>query len=373
MEPRTNPFPLSYQLTPDQFCNRELEFKKVIESIKKNKPVLLKGIRRIGKTSLLKKIEHDFKIQKNINVFYIDLYAARNQADFIKHFARQSIGKSDPNNLKLMRDIANYFTYLRPFIEYSAIDGTSTINFNLDQEYSAQLTIEQLFSFLEKLTSPSIIIIDEIQQLSSFNESLTADFLFKNITLSKNIQVIYSASICENSKKLMNKYEKHFLSIEAVDLFCIDHDLYRLHIFNLLKKNKINIAETIVDQILDWCRDHTFYVQFVCNRIFQNGIKQPDEWMIERLFSDILYEHEAVYFSYRNLLTLNQWDLLRAIAKENGARQVLGNEFIRKYNLGSTSSIQTALAALIEKEMVIDAEGRFFVCDVFLSRWLERS
>jgi hypothetical protein len=171
----------------------------------------------------------------------------------------------------------------------------------------------------------------------------------------------------------MNKYEKHFLSIEAVDLFCIDHDLYRLHIFNLLKKNKINIAETIVDQILDWCRDHTFYVQFVCNRIFQNGIKQPDEWMIERLFSDILYEHEAVYFSYRNLLTLNQWDLLRAIAKENGARQVLGNEFIRKYNLGSTSSIQTALAALIEKEMVIDAEGRFFVCDVFLSRWLERS
>jgi hypothetical protein len=31
------------------------------------------------------------------------------------------------------------------------------------------------------------------------------------------------------------------------------------------------------------------------------------------------------------------------------------------------------LAALIEKEMVIDAEGRFFVCDIFLSRWLERS
>jgi hypothetical protein len=51
----------------------------------------------------------------------------------------------------------------------------------------------------------------------------------------------------------------------------------------------------------------------------------------------------------------------------------LGNEFIRKNNLGSTSSVQTALAALIEKEMVIDSEGRFFICDVFLSRWLERS
>lgn len=373
METGLNPFPLSPQLQTDQFCNREQEFKKVIETIKKDRPVFLKGIRRIGKTTLLKKIEGYYNSQKNINVFYIDLYAARNQAEFIKLFAKQSIGKSDSNHLKLMREIANYFTQLRPFIDYNPSDGTSSINFNLDTSYNPQLIIEQLFSFLNNLTSKSVLIIDEIQQLASFTEGLTAELLIKNISISKNIQIIYSASTCENSKKLLKRNEKYFSSIETVEVFCIDHDLYRIHIAGLFKKVKISVTESIIDQILDWCRDHTFYVQFVCNRIFHNGIKQPDEWMIERLFTDILFEHESVYFSYRNLLTVNQWELLRAIAKENGARQVLGNEFIRKYDLGSTSSIQTALAALIEKEMVVDAEGRFFVCDVFLSRWLERS
>jgi hypothetical protein len=373
MEAGTNPFPLSPQLLPEQFCNREQEFKKIIDSIKKDKPIFLKGIRRVGKTTLLKRIENYYQSQKNINVFYIDLYASRNQVEFIKLFAKQSIGKADSNHIKLMREIANYFTSLRPFIEYNPNDGTSSINFNLDADYNSQLTIEQLFSFINKLSNKTILILDEIQQLSSFTEGATVEYLFKNIAASKNIQIIYSASNCENLKKFLSKNSKQFSAIETIELYCIDHDVYKAHMSKLFSKSKMSLSENILDQILDWCRDHTFYVQFVCNRIYQNGIKQPDEWRIERLFSEILQEHEAVYFSYRNLLTLNQWELLRAIAKENGARQVLGNEFIRKYNLGSTSSIQTALAALIEKEMVIDAEGRFFVCDIFLSRWLERS
>jgi hypothetical protein len=93
--------------------------------------------------------------------------------------------------------------------------------------------------------------------------------------------------------------------------------------------------------------------------------------MVERMMAEILKENEAVYYAYRNLLTVNQWELLKGIAKDKGARQVLSADFIRKNNLGSTSSVQTALAALFEKELIYVEEGRFYVYDVFLSRWLE--
>jgi hypothetical protein len=50
---------------------------------------------------------------------------------------------------------------------------------------------------------------------------------------------------------------------------------------------------------------------------------------------------------------------------------VMGAEFVRRYDLGTPSSVQTALLALQEKELVYEEDGRWWLQDVFLSRWLE--
>ena len=84
-----------------------------------------------------------------------------------------------------------------------------------------------------------------------------------------------------------------------------------------------------------------------------------------------MQENKSVYFNYRKLLTSNQWNLLNGIAKEKGAKKVMSGEFIKRYNLGTPSSVQTSLLAMQEKEMVFEEEGRWYVYDVFLSRWLE--
>ena len=86
---------------------------------------------------------------------------------------------------------------------------------------------------------------------------------------------------------------------------------------------------------------------------------------------EYLQSQRDIFHTYRRLMTSNQWLLLRGIARERGAKLVMGGEFVRKYGLGSPSSVQTALDALYDKELIYEEDGRLFSEDVALSRWLE--
>ena len=91
----------------------------------------------------------------------------------------------------------------------------------------------------------------------------------------------------------------------------------------------------------------------------------------------ILQEQEAVFFTYRDLLTGPQWKLLVAIGKEKRVYKPTAQQFILDYRLGTPASVKRSLDALLTKEMVYrerEEEGVSYleVYDLFLSRWIER-
>ena len=51
---------------------------------------------------------------------------------------------------------------------------------------------------------------------------------------------------------------------------------------------------------------------------------------------------------------------------------MLSSAFIRKYRLSSTSSVQSALKGLLEKDFVTLEEGAYEVYDKFFALWLNR-
>ena len=63
----------------------------------------------------------------------------------------------------------------------------------------------------------------------------------------------------------------------------------------------------------------------------------------------ILFEHEPVFFQYRELLSSLQWKLLHAIALETHIEKPTGQYFLTKHRLGNAASILRALEALTNK------------------------
>lgn len=144
--------------------------------------------------------------------------------------------------------------------------------------------------------------------------------------------------------------------------FIMDHFARRRH----------EIDENGVVHLLDWSFGHTFFVQYVCNRLFAENVRKISVEVIHKVMLEILSEREPVYFNYRNLLSEQQFTLLRAIAREGSVVQPTSGDFISKYGLNAASTVQTALQALSDKELIYEDKGRYSINDVFLSRWLER-
>lgn len=372
MEQNLNPFPvISYQ-GPENFCDREAECERLIEAIRNGRNTTLTALRRMGKTGLIQHVFHQIGNKKGLKTFYIDIYPTQSQADLIKYLAKYTLGKLDSNHIKLMRELSNFFTHLRPVIQYDAVTGAPAIEFTLDANFQAEHSLDQIFSYLERSGQNIVIALDEFQQITEYKEKNTEALLRTFVQRAKNIRFIFSGSHSSILQAMFRDHGRPFYqSTDIMQLGPIEHEKYAEFILEKFTLAKRKISQESIDRILDFCRHHTYYVQLICNRLYARNIKQPDEFYIERLFQEILQENKSVYFNYRKLLTTNQWNLLQGIAKEKGAKQVMSGEFTKKYDLGTPSSVQTALAALQEKEMIFEEEGLWYVYDVFLSRWME--
>jgi hypothetical protein len=147
---------------------------------------------------------------------------------------------------------------------------------------------------------------------------------------------------------------------------------YSNFIISKFEKGKKKIQRSTAEYILEIGRSHTYYVQFLCNRLYGLKDRIITENLVRETLEHILKENEAVYINFRNLLTDYQWKVLTAIAHEGNAKLITSKDFISKHNLGTPSSVHTAVKSLLSKEMIYKEQDDYFVYDVFLERWLEK-
>ena len=155
----------------------------------------------------------------------------------------------------------------------------------------------------------------------------------------------------------------------------IDPHEYSKFIQTLFNKNHKTISPESIHFILEWTHTHTYYTQYVCNRVFATGIKDIAINHIRKVCTTILAQNEHIYFQYRALLTIAQWKLLNAFAKEEIVTQPHASTFLKKYDLGTSAMVKRGLDALIHKEMIsityTESGIAYSVYDKFLMRWMQ--
>ena len=104
----------------------------------------------------------------------------------------------------------------------------------------------------------------------------------------------------------------------------------------------------------------------------RNKIGKDD---VLRSAAQILKENEQTFIQWRDLLTSNQWNYLKAVAKEKSVEKPYATSFLQKYGIGTSANSQRLLETLTDKELILansTLEGvSYSVYNVFLSRWLE--
>lgn len=369
----STPFPSVGYYGPTYFCDREIETKTLISNIKGGQSTTLVAIRRIGKTGLIRHLQ--YLLKEEYICIYADILPTENSVDFLNALAT-AILNSVPEKTGLGVKIWEFVKSLRPVISFDSLSGEPNISFNV-QAKESEHQIESLFAFLEKQEKQVIFAIDEFQQILDYPQKNMEAWLRTLIQQLKNIVFIFSGS----EPHLMNEMfadpsKPFFRSTVFLQLEKINFEAYQGFIIQKFAEFKKKIGKEVVAEMLDWTTVHTYFVQLLCNRVFINSEEKvtTEDWQNEAL--KLLKEQQPVFLGYRDILTHEQWKLLKAIAYNGEAYSLTSKDFIQKYTLGSSATVLRSIKSLRDKSFVYskyDSDGKLYysVYDILFQRWIQ--
>ncbi len=368
-----NPFAVTTYIGSEYFCDRKDETKNIIQNLTNGNSVTLIAIRRIGKTGLIHHVLH--KLPRSVKSVYVDILDTENMNQFLNRLST-SIITQFPERTGYGKKIWAFIKSLRPVINFDPLTGAPQASFTISAE-ETEININAVFQFLEQQEHKVVIAIDEFQQILQYPEKNTDAWLRTRIQSLKNINFIFSGS----QQHLMNELFTHpkrpfYRSTQLLKLDKISQTKYSNFIVKMFAKYGKTIDREVAYNILKWTDTHTFFTQQLCNRVFANSHNTVTDSDWKEQASMLLKEQETMFLSFRNILSKQQWKLLKAIAKEDKTFQPTSQAFIQRYELSTSATIIKSLKILLNTELIFkdfDDEGNMYysVYDVFFRRWCE--
>jgi AAA+ ATPase superfamily predicted ATPase len=367
-----NPFLLSGYRGSKYFCDRENETRILLENITNGRSSTLVAIRRIGKTGLIRHVLA--KLPKDFTGIYLDILSTENRNDFLNKLS-SAVYSAVPEKSAWGKKVLEYIKSLRPVMTFDPLTGQPQFTFRLEEDESSN-HIGSIIRHLEQCNRKIVMAIDEFQQILKYPEANTDAWLRSIIQPLNNITFIFSGSQQHLITDLFSDPKKPFFrSSSLLGIDKIEKDKYASFIRSHLRKAGKHIDMEVTYEMLQWADMHTYYVQLLCNRVFalkEENIRSKT-WKDEA--GRILQEQQILFFKYRDLLSKQQWLLMKAMAQEGMVFEPTSKSFISKYNLGSPSTVLRSLEALLHKEMIytsFDSSGTKYYCvyDVLFRRWI---
>ncbi|MEX0813860.1 MAG: ATP-binding protein [Chitinophagales bacterium] len=378
MKNPSNPFIVAGYANPNYFCDREHEITILTEAYQNGRNIVLYSPRRLGKTGLIHHFFHQVKKKdKNVTTVYVDIHDTLDLEGFINAFSSAALNALESKKENFIKRIGELFSGIKASFSIDEYTGIPEVQLGLGTAPEREHSLAAVIKYLENHKNQIVIAIDEFQQINNYPEKNVEAILRKHIQRQKNANYIFSGSEKHLLLPMFSDAKRPFYqSTQHLGLKKLGLAKYKKFIQKHLKEAGKEVSETVLDYILQWTDIHTFYTQFVCNRLYALPEKQLSLAKTKKLLMEILTEKEAYFHTLIKLLPKHQLQLLTAIAKENVLVEPTAKEFLRKHQLSGVSTVSKSLNALVTKGLVDDERSNekleYRVNDVFLRRWLER-
>lgn len=372
-----NPFYITGIVPEPFFCDREKETAWMVRTLENRAHILLTSPRRMGKTQLIRHVFEQPAIRDKYYTFYTDIYPTTSLHEFVLFLSKEIYSVLVPKGKAALGKFLAGLHSLAGCLGYDPVKGTPTFDIKLGDIHSPELTLEEIFNYLETADKPCIFAIDEFQQIAYYPEKNVEATLRSHIQKMNNCLFIYAGSNRHILENMFNSAAKPFYnSAEEIYLDSIAKDVYTRFIEEQFEKAGRRIASEVASVAYDLFEGHTYYVHNVLHNAFAylNDGSTIEKSDIEKTLSDILEEKGHSFASVMNQLNYQQKETIIAIAKEGKAVGVTSIAFVKKHALKSPSSVQYAISTLLDKQLLTyHNEGRakvYRLADRFMEKWI---
>lgn len=356
------------------FTDRELETKRLQLNFENGMNSILISPRRIGKTSLVKKVKSLTEGKDRIVVF-MDIYKCRSEYEFYEKFASSVIQATSTKMDQMVRTAKEFIMSITPKITYSPDPGTEyTLSLGITPKTN---TPEEILDLPERIAQKKgiqmVVCIDEFQQIGEMPDSLTIQKTIRSVW-QHHRNVCYC--LFGSKQHLMNNlfYSRKMPFYQFGDMFFlkkIPTEKWVPFITSRFKDAGKQISEKLAERICQTVDNYSSYVQ----QLAWNVLVVSDSIVTEQTFQEGLEATFAQVTPFFVELTANlttyQLNLLRAIC--SGFHEDFGKkEVTSQYDLGSRSNLVKLKKALIEREIIEQTEDGLFISDPLFERWFKR-
>lgn len=358
----------------DNFTDRIEETKRIKLDFENGINVILISPRRMGKTSLIKKVISEMD-SPEIKVVYIDIYDCRSEYDFYNRFA-ETMMKSTGNQLEqVMENIKRFLVRVSPKLSFSP-EPNSEFSVSLGitpKDYSP----EEILDLPERIAKEQgiriVVCIDEFQQIGEFADSLTVQKRLRGVWQHhQHVSYCFFGSKKHLMENIFQSRRMPFYQFgEMLHLKCIPTEYWVPFICSRFEKYGKKISEEYAARICHTVKNYSSYVQQLAwNVMAETEIEVNEESFMEG-FNALLEQNSSLFIQQTEGLTTYQLNFIRLLC--NGIHSGFNTQsVVELYSLGSKSNVDRIKKCLIDRELItIEKEG-VFLADCVFELWFKR-
>lgn len=358
----------------NNFTDRIEETKRIKLDFENGVNVILISPRRMGKTSLIKKVISEID-NPMLKIIYMDIYDCRSEYDFYNRFA-ETIMKSTGNHLEqVMENIKRFLVRISPKISFSP-EPNSEFSVSLGitpKDYSP----EEILNLPERIAKEQgvrlVVCIDEFQQIGEFTDSLTIQKRLRGVWQHhQNVSYCFFGSKKHLMENIFQNRRMPFYQFgEMLHLKCIPTIYWVPFICSRFEKYGKKIAEEYAGRICQVVKNYSSYVQQLAWNIMAETEKEVNKESFEEGLKALLEQNSSLFIQQTDGLTTYQLNFIRLLCKDihSGFTTQAVSEI---YPLGSKSNIDRIKKSLVDKEIITIEKDGIFLADSVFELWFKR-
>jgi hypothetical protein len=371
-----NPFRFG-NFVVDEFADRTSELAEVEADMRNGQDLVIFAPRRLGKSSLVLKAAATLRRKKGL-VAYLNVMTAPTKARFAERLAAAVYADIAAPKARLKDKALTLFQGLRivPTITVDPIDGRLSFSFGVGHaEADLDRTIEMLLELPAKIAAERdqrvVLILDEFQEIVDLDPNFPK--LLRSVFQEQpDVCHVYLGSKRHVMHDLFSDANEPFWrSAKQMEIGLIPKDQFARFIRRRFDATHKELDPAVCDRLLEITRGHPYATQEICYSLWEqtpfDGGAQDEQ--LSRALELVLQSEHAHFSLVWDGLSAGQRLLLEALAREPG--RPLAGAYRARHQLAGASSIQAALKALVDRELVErEPDGGYRVMEPFLTEWL---
>lgn len=369
-----NPFRYGETVIGECFADRQKEISEIKVAIKSAQNLFIYSYRRLGKTSLIKTVLKSLADDRSIIPVYVDLQRAPSVGQFVETYSG-AISQSFITGKEKLQKVSALFKRIIPSFETTETGGWK-VSFEFSKTSKGiEKALEEVYELPQKIADKYkkrvVVIFDEFQEISQYNGSAFEKKLRSFIQHHNEVCYIFIGSKTHLILEMFQNPQRAFYhSAKIYPLPLIPEKELVNFISHRFKSTHKHIPIKLAHEIVKLARQSPYHIQMLSSSIWILGGNKIKEKDIQSGLDEIMRTQNELFYSWYDSRSMHQRAVLNALSQTG---EMFSRDTRLTYNLGSSSTVQASIKALVRFNLVISENKKYRIFDPFFEMWLRRN